>query len=86
MDEKYFQKNIVERMWKMEGLIGETKNQHCLSRAKYRGLMKIQIQAYMAANVLNMKRLVAFFILAFIYTITLQLFDNSKVRFTYSLQ
>ena len=70
-------------MWKMEGLISEAKNQHCLSRAKYRGLMKTQIQTYMAASVLNMKRLVAFFIFVFIYTITFQLLNNCKVRFNY---
>ncbi|MBX3709917.1 MAG: transposase [Gammaproteobacteria bacterium] len=52
-----FRENLTERMWKMEGIISEAKNQHCLSRVKYRGLMKTQIQAYMAASVLNMKRL-----------------------------
>lgn len=51
-----FQENLTERMWKMEELISEAKNQHCLNRAKYRGLMKTQIQAYMAESVLNMKK------------------------------
>ncbi|MCE3238929.1 MAG: transposase, partial [Gammaproteobacteria bacterium] len=39
MEEHYFQKNLVERMWKMEGVISEIKQRHCLSRAKYRGLV-----------------------------------------------
>jgi hypothetical protein len=62
MEERYFQKNLVERMWKMEGVISEIKQRHCLSRAKYRGLVNTQIQAYMVSSVLNMKRLVAFFV------------------------
>ena len=47
MEKKSFQENLVERMWKMEGIISEAKQRHCLSRAKYRGLIKTQIQAYM---------------------------------------
>jgi hypothetical protein len=43
--------------------ISEAKNRHCLSRAKYRGLIKTQIQAYMSACAQNMKRLV----IAFLY-------------------
>jgi hypothetical protein len=57
MTEEKFQSNLVERMWKMEGLISEAKNLHCLSRAKYMGLKKTQIQAYMVASALNLKRL-----------------------------
>ena len=34
------QQKLIERMWQMEGPISEAKNQHCLSRAKCRGLMK----------------------------------------------
>src|SRR5579872_5914405 len=77
---------LVYYAWKMEGIISEAKQRHCLSRAKYRGLMKTQIQAYMVGSVLNMKRLVAFFISSFIYMLLLQLFDDSKVRFNYSLR
>lgn len=46
-------------MWKIEGLFGEAKENHCLDRAKYRGLAKMQIQAYMIAAVQNLKRVVA---------------------------
>lgn len=73
-----FREKLTERMWKMEGLISEAKNQHCLSRAKYKGLMKTQIQAYMAASVLNMKRLVAFFIFLLIYTRIFNLFNRPE--------
>lgn len=62
MTQEIFQNNLLERRWKMEGLISEAKNLHCLSRAKYRGLKKTQIQAYMVASALNLKRLVAFLI------------------------
>jgi transposase len=80
MEKELFQKNLVERMWKMEGIISEAKQRHGLSRAKYRGLMKTQIQAYMVASVLNMKRLVAFFILLFIYAQIRKLFHISNVK------
>jgi hypothetical protein len=78
-----FREKLIERMWKIEGLISEEKNQHCLSRAKYRGLMKTQIRAYMAASVLNMKRLVAFYIFSLIYIRILQLFNKSNFKFNY---
>ena len=78
-----FREKLIERMWKMEGLISEAKNQHCLSRAKYRGIMKTQIQAYMAASVLNMKRLVAFYIFSLIYIKILQLFNKRNIKFNY---
>jgi IS5 family transposase len=63
MAQEVFRNNLVERMWKMEGLINEAKNLHGLSRAKYRGLKKTQIQAYMVASALNLKRLTTLFIL-----------------------
>lgn len=63
-------------MWKMEGIISEAKQRHGLLRAKYRGLIKTQIQAYMVATVLNMKRLVAFFILS----LTDKSYDHLIVR------
>ena len=46
-----------ERMWKAEGLFAEAKQNHNLSRAKYRGTSKVQIQAYFTAIVQNLKRL-----------------------------
>lgn len=80
METESFQIKMVERMWKMEGIISEAKQRHCLSRAKYRGLIKTQIQAYMIASVLNIKRLVASFISLFLYTQILELFTFSKLK------
>jgi transposase len=57
MNEPDFRKKISERMWKMEGLWAEAKQNHCLARAKYRGRPKVQIQAYLIAIVQNLKRL-----------------------------
>ena len=52
-----FLKKASERMWKIEGLFAEAKQNHCLSRAKYRGRSKVQIQAYLSAMAQNLKRL-----------------------------
>ena len=57
MSEPEFRKKTSERMWKMEGLFAEAKQNHCLARAKYRGRPKVQIQAYLIAIVQNLKRL-----------------------------
>jgi hypothetical protein len=38
--------------------MNELKNYPCLSKARYRGLDNVQIQAYMAAIAINIKRLV----------------------------
>ena len=57
MEEPQFGKKLAERMWKIEGLFAEAKQCHCLSRAKYRGRSKVQIQAYLCAMVQNLKRL-----------------------------
>jgi transposase len=46
-----------ERQWKMEGIFAEAKDNHGLERARYRGRAKMQIQAYMIASVMNLKRL-----------------------------
>ena len=43
----------------MEGSFAEAKENHCLDRSRYRGLSKMQIQAYMIAVVQNLKRMVA---------------------------
>lgn len=53
-----FIEKMRERMWKIEGINAEAKNLHALNRAKYRGLPKVQIQAYMTAAVQNLKRLI----------------------------
>lgn len=43
--------------WRAEGINGEAKTQHGLARAARRGLANIQIQAYLTAAVINLKRL-----------------------------
>ncbi len=55
-----FRRRLVERKWKIEGLFGEAKQNHCLRRARYRGLSKVQIQFFMTAIALNCKRVVTF--------------------------
>jgi transposase len=57
MEEAQFGAKLAERMWKIEGLFAEAKRNHCLSRAKYRGRSKVQIQAYLCAMAQNLKRL-----------------------------
>lgn len=83
MKTELFQQKLTERMWKMEGIISEAKQRHCLSKAKYRGLMKVQIQAYMVASVLNMKRIIAIFILVILCAHSLQFLRNSKFKYLY---
>ncbi len=60
MESDIFKEKLRERLWKIEGVMNELKNYHCLSKAKYRGIDNVQIQAYMAAVVINIKRLVNF--------------------------
>jgi hypothetical protein len=52
-----FLKRVRERSWKVEGVFAETKENHCLDRAQYRGRAKVQMQVYMVAVVHNLKRL-----------------------------
>lgn len=52
-----FAETMRERRWKEEGVFAEAKNNHGLSRAKYRGRKKVQIQAFMTAIIQNLKRL-----------------------------
>jgi Transposase DDE domain len=59
MRDSTFRTRRPERMWKMEGLFAEAKQNHGLSRARYRGRSKVQIQAYLSVIVQNLKRLVA---------------------------
>ena len=49
-------------MWKSEGLFAEAKQNHNLSRAKYRGRPKVQIQALLSAIAQNVKRSSRYFI------------------------
>lgn len=48
--------------WRVEGVHGEAKNRHGLARAVRRGLTNIQIQAYLTAAAINLKRLATFII------------------------
>jgi transposase len=59
MRDPTFRQKLSERMWKMEGLFAEAKQNHGLNRARYRGQSKVQIQAYLTATAQNLKRLVA---------------------------
>ena len=61
MRDPTFKQIRSERMWKSEGLFAEAKQNHNLSRAKYRGRPKVQIQALLSAIAQNVKRLVALF-------------------------
>jgi IS5 family transposase len=45
--------------WRVEGVHGEAKTQHRLSRAARRGLVNVVIQSYLTAAVMNLKRLAA---------------------------
>ena len=63
METDIFKKKLSERLWKIEGVMNELKNYHCMTKAKYRGLDNVQIQAYMAAIAINIKRLVFLFII-----------------------
>lgn len=80
-----FKKKLTERKWKIEGLFAEAKENHCLRRAKYRGILKFQIQCYMIAMVQNFKRLTslifAFFIYIFFAKKIKKLFLHRKINF-----
>lgn len=63
MQAPLFIRKMLERRWKIEGIFAEAKSNHGLRRAKYRGLKKMQIQAYMIAIAQNIKRLIQFLLL-----------------------
>ena len=56
---RFFKAKLTERAWKVEGLFGEAKDNHCLRRTKYRGMANAQIQFYLTALTQNLKRVVA---------------------------
>ena len=62
METGSFKKKLSERLWKIEGVMNELKNYHGLTKAKFRGLQNMQIQAYMAAIAVNIKRLIFIYI------------------------
>ena len=81
LQNEVFISRLKERMWKIEGIFAEAKNQHTLSRARYRGLPKVQIQAYMVASVQNLKRIVNRQSAdTFIWLISLQSHNDSSIQ------
>ncbi len=78
METDMFKQKLTERLWKIEGIMNELKNYHCLSKARYRGLNNVQIQAFMAAIAINIKRLVNFLLLSII----LYFMDKVRASFT----
>ncbi len=61
MRDPTFKRKMSQRLWKCEGLFAEAKQNHGLARARYRGMAKVQIQAYLSAIVQNLKRLLFLF-------------------------
>jgi transposase len=55
--DKKFRQVYSRHRWKVEGMHGEAKVQHGLTRAVRRGLANVAIQAYLTAAVINLKRL-----------------------------
>lgn len=55
--DKKFKRTYSRHQWKIEGMHGEAKTQHGLSRAVRCGLANMSIQAYLTAAVINLKRL-----------------------------
>lgn len=49
---------FAHRKTVIEGIFGQSKSLHGLSRAKMRGLEKVEIQALMTATAVNLKKLV----------------------------
>ncbi|MCU7805478.1 MAG: transposase [Candidatus Thiodiazotropha sp. (ex Lucinoma borealis)] len=56
---RFFKTKLTELAWKVEGLFGEVKDNHCLRRTKYRGMANAQIQFYLTALTQNLKGAVA---------------------------
>lgn len=54
--------------------MNELKNYHCLSKARYCSLDNVQIQAYMAAITINIKRLVNFLLSSIILHFMVNIF------------
>jgi len=84
METSEFKKRLTERLWKIEGIMNELKNYHGLFKAKYRGLNNVQIQAYMAAMAINIKRMVFLLIILYRYYHFLRQFLNRFYNRPYS--
>ena len=52
-----FKQKLQERMWKAEGIMAQLKFYHGLNRARFRSIAKVQMQAWVAAITVNLKRL-----------------------------
>ncbi|WP_427853550.1 transposase [Legionella gresilensis] len=61
MQTTLFKQKLIERLSQIESVMNELKNYHCLAKARYRGISNVQMQAYMPAIAINIKRL-GFFI------------------------
>ena len=68
----------VRHRWKVEGLHGEAKSCHGLARAVRRGLSNMQIQAYLTAAAINLKRLATWIaaILCTLWALVAQIIDE----------
>lgn len=76
--------------------MGEAKNYHGMARARYRGLVKVEMQFLMTASALNLKKMVKVWEKrikeSLFYTLFLDLFqflknifENSKREFEFKL-
>jgi hypothetical protein len=66
-DSKHFKSKLKYRKWAIDGIFAEAKNLHCLSRAIYRSVVKVQIQCYLIAIVQNIKRLLKIILIKFYF-------------------
>ena len=66
-DSKHFKSKLKYRKWAIEGIFAETKNLHCLSRARYRSVVKVQIQCHLIATVQNIKMLLKIILIKFYF-------------------
>ncbi len=80
MRDPTFRQKMSQRMWKCEGLFAEAKQNHGLTRARYRGRRKVQIQAYLSATAQNLKRLVLLFYCWLILVVTRSQNPNSTTN------
>ena len=62
MASQAFKEKLYQRMWRMEGVMNELKNVHGLNRAHYRRVDNVQIQGHMAAIVINIKRILFYWL------------------------
>jgi hypothetical protein len=61
MQSALFKQKLVQRLAQIESVMNKLKNYHGLAKARFRGIHNVQIQAYMAAIAINIKRIVFLF-------------------------